>query len=240
MTRALVTLALICSALFPARAQSPESQRCAANAEFSPVLVSNPKAEVTFACRDATSLELIQSTGRQTRIAIGIVLGADDTVLSRTKRRYRLFNTDAESALNVAVAGTGYTVAKSDYEFLLTAGDLTSRQMQVLTRKFAGFQGGSNMTMVALGSELTMMVQSDLHHLTGFVGSIAGSTNDEEFSLGALGPSNIQGIADRIVSLGSKGIWTLRIDAFQRTNGWNDWVRTEPYQHFSNLPSADE
>ena len=239
MERALVLTAFVCIAIFPAMAQDSASGRCLSSSEFDPVLVSNPEAEVTFTCREATSLELIEATGRQTRIEIGIVLGADNTVLSKTKRSYVLFKTDAESALQLAVAGTGYTVAKSQYGFLLTAGDLTPRQEQVLTHNFDGFLGARN-SMVVLGSNLTMLMESELHPVTGFLGSIAGSTNDEQLTLGPQGPSTIQELADRIDSLGSKGIWTLNLDAMQRTQDWSDWIRIEPYQHYSNRPILDE
>jgi hypothetical protein len=240
MTRCAIPLVLICTALFSAWAQNQGLQRCSASAQFEPALVSNPEAKVTFACRNATALELIESTGRQSRKPIGIVLGEDPDLLSKTKRSYRLLGVDAMSALLEAVAGTSYTVGKSDVGFLLIAGDLTSRQRQVLTHKFADFPGGSNATMSELENSLTMWIEGEFDHPTSFVASILGSTNDETLTLGALPPSTAQQIADRIVSLGSKGLWILTIDPFQRTSGWTDEIKIEPYQHYSNLPTADD
>src|SRR5271170_523051 len=114
MARCSIPLVLISSALFSALAQNQGSQGCSARAQFEPALVSNPESKVTFACRNATALELIESTGRQSRKPIGIVPGEDPALLSKTKRGYRLFEVDAMSALLEAVAGTGYTVGKSD------------------------------------------------------------------------------------------------------------------------------
>jgi hypothetical protein len=128
------------------KAQDPRD--CLASAQFEAALVNNAGSEVTFGCRDATSLELIESVGRQTRIPIGIVLGKDPDLLSKTKQSYRLFDVDAKSALLEAVTGTGYTVSESDDGFVLTAGDLTSRQSQVLRQKLVDFRAGSNVTMV--------------------------------------------------------------------------------------------
>jgi len=46
-------------------------------------------------------------------------------------------------------------------------------------------------------------------------------------------------IANRIVSLGSKGMWILTMDAFERDGERTDDVEIKPYQHYSNLPYTD-
>ena len=239
MTRACIALILI-SAFLSARAESARSQGCSMGPRFEPVLVSNPGEKVTFACRDATALELIESTGRQTRVPIGIVFGQDPTVLSKTKRSYRLFDVDVMSALLEAVAGTGYKVGRSERGFLLIAADLNARQRQILTHKFADFPGASNATMPELANSLTMWIEGEFDHPTVFMSSILGSTNDEQLTLRALPPSTAQQIADKIVSLGSRGMWILTMDAVQRTSGWTDGIKIEPYQHYSNLPTTDD
>ncbi len=55
----------------------------------------------------------------------------------------------------------------------------------------------------------------------------------------AMPPSTTEEIANRIVSLGSKGMWILTMDGFDRTGEWTDGVEIEPYQHNSNLPNPD-
>ena len=239
MMRASVLLVFSCSAFFSGWAQPPGSGGCLASAQFEPALPNNPKTEVTFACRDATALELIESIGRQTRIPIGIVLGEDDARLSKTRRDYRLLGVDAKSALAQAVVGTGYSVSESDAGFLLTAGDLTSRQREVLIQELVDFRAGSEAPMVELGSQLTMWLQAAIGHPAGFAGSILYSTNDERFTLQKLPPLTVQQIADGIVSLGSKGMWILTTDPVQRTSEWTDGVKIEPYQHYSTQPVLD-
>ncbi len=239
MKRASIPLVLVCSALFSAAAQSLESQGCSVFPQFEPVLVSNPNAEVTLACRDATAFELIESIGRQTRIPIGIVLGENPDLLAKTKHTSRLFHVDAKSALLEAVTGTGYIVGESQAGFLLTAGDLTSRQSEVLSKQLLDFRANPNTSMVELGSQLNMWFQSAVDPPQGFGGSILGSTNDERFTLQALPPLTVQQIADEIVSLGSKGIWVLTTDPVQQGTEWTDEVKIEPYQHYSNLPTTD-
>ena len=127
MTRAFVPLVLVCSALFSVWAQPPESQGCSVGPQFEPALGSNLKAEVTFGMSRCDRAELIESIGRQTRIPIGVVLGKDPDLLSKTRRTYRVFDLSMKSALLEAVTGTGYTVSESDAGFLLTAGVLLGK-----------------------------------------------------------------------------------------------------------------
>ena len=237
--RTSVQLVFICFAFLSGWAQNPGSEGCLARAQLEPALVSNPKTEVTFACEDATALELIESIGRQTRIPIGIVLGEDDARLSKTRRNYQLFRVDAKSALTEAVVGTGYSVSESDAGFLLTAGDLTSRQREVLRQELVDFRAGPDTPMVQLGTQLSMWLQAAIDPSRGFAASIGGSTNDERFTLQTLPPLTVQQIADGIVSLGSKGMWILTTDPFQRTSEWTDQIQIEPYQHYSNQPVLD-
>jgi hypothetical protein len=189
-------------------------------------------------CDHATALQLIEATGRQTREPIGIVLGQDPTLLSKTRQTYNLEQVDTRSALLEAIAGTGYSLRASNGVFALIAGDLTSRQQQVLDHEYPDFRSDPHQTMVQLGVQLTMWM-SEIDGASGFAVSILGATNDERFTLGTMATSITEEIADRIVSLGSKGMWILTMDTFDRTGEWTDGVEIEPYQHYSNLPIAD-
>jgi hypothetical protein len=236
MKRSLIFFVLACTACLISWAQAPESQSCVASALFKPVLVNNPDALVTFACRGASPLHAIESIGRQSRKPIGVLLGEDPTVLTKVKRSFSLTQVDAKSALMAAVEGTGYTVSETEAGFLLTAGDLTPRQRDVVARNLPGLFPVVDATMVDLGVQLSMLLETDLDHPTGFLASILSSTDDEKFSLDAIPPSTVVEIANRIVALGTGGIWILTTDAVQRTDAWTDRLTIEPYQHYSNLP----
>jgi hypothetical protein len=93
--------------------------------------------------------------------------------------------------------------------------------------------------MVELGVQLTMWMLTEIDGVTGFAGSILGATNDERFTFGAMAPSTTEEIANRIVSLGSKGMWILTMNPFDRTGERTDGVEIKPYQHYSNLPNTD-
>jgi hypothetical protein len=234
----LIIFALGCNSIH-GNGQTEKAQGCSVQSEFAPVLVSNPNSVVTFKCDRATALQLIEATGRQTRGPIGIVLGEDPTLLSKTRRTYNLEQVDTRSALLEAIAGTGYSLKASNGVFVLIAGDLTSRQQQVLDHEYPDFKSEPHQTMVELGVQLTMWMLTEIDGVTGFAGSILGATNDERFTFGAMAPSTTEEIANRIVSLGSKGMWILTMNPFDRTGERTDGVEIKPYQHYSNLPNTD-
>jgi hypothetical protein len=234
----LIIFALGCNSIY-GHGQTEKAQGCSVQSEFAPVLVNNPNSVVTFKCDHATALQLIEATGRQTREPIGIVLGQDQTLLSKTRRTYNLEQLDGRSALLEAIAGTGYSLKTSNGVSVLIAGDLTSRQQRVLDHEYADFRSDPHQTMVGLGVQLTMWMRTEIDGASGFAGSILGATNDERFTFGAMATSTTEEIANRIVSLGSKGMWVLTTDAFDRTGKWTDGVGIEPYQHYSNSPNTD-
>jgi hypothetical protein len=239
MWRTSLVIFLIGCSFMRASGQTEKSQDCSAGSEFDPFLISNPNSKVTFECGHATALQLIEATGRQTRNPLGVILGEDPTLLSKTQRTYHLDKVDTKSALLEAIAGTGYSLKEEDNVFVLVAGDLTSRQRQLLSHECSEFRSGSGETMVKLGAELTMWIRLEIDHENGFGGSILSSTNDERFTLGTMPAATIEELANRIVSLGSKGMWVLTMDAFERDDERTDGVEIQPYQHFSNLPNTD-
>jgi hypothetical protein len=239
MLRLLLIFFLIGAHAVHGIGQPEQSQGRHSGIEVTPVIGSNLNAVVTFKSDHATPLQLIQATGRQTRVPIGVVLGRDPTLLSKAPHSYNLENVDAKSALLEAIAGTGYSLNESNNVFLLIAGDLNPRQRMVLDHVYQDFKAGPDRTMVMLGAQLTMWMQAELDHVPGFGGSILYSPDDERFTLGDIRLATTEELANRIVSLGSRGMWTLTTDAFQRDGEWTDSVKMEPYQHYSNKPNID-
>jgi hypothetical protein len=85
--------------------------------------------------------------------------------------------------------------------FVVVAGDLTSRQQQILDHEYPDFKPGPHQTMVELGVQLPMWMRTEIDGEAGFGGSILGATNDERFKFEAMPPSTTEEIADRIVFL---------------------------------------
>jgi hypothetical protein len=239
MLRLLLIFFLIGAHAVHGIGQAEQSQGSSSGIEVAPAIGINTNAVVTFRRDHATPLQLIQATGRQTRVPIGVVLGKDPTLLSEAPRSYNLENVDAKSSLLEAIAGTGYSLNESNNVLVLIAGDLNPRQRMVLDHVYEDFKAGPDRTMVMLGGQLTMWMQAELDHVPGFGGSILYSPDDERFTLGDIRLATTEELANRIVSLGSKGMWTLTADAFQRDGEWTDSVKIEPYQHYSNRPNTD-
>jgi len=239
MRRIATIIALAgCSAICVS-AQSDPAQGCAARGEFAPALASNPGSMVTFKCDRATPLDVVRSVGRQTRIPIGIVLGEDPRALSKSSRAFDLENVDAKLALLTAIQGTGYSLKEENHVMVLVAGDLTLRQTSLLAYSFSGFNPEPDQTMVGLGVYLTELMRAAADPRRGFGASISVSSNEERFTLEGTPAASTEEIADRIASLGSKGMWIFGADASATSRASTDEVVIEPYQHYSNSANAD-
>lgn len=237
MWRNIGTLLLGCS-LTIVHAQSRELNGCSTQMEYEPVLVANPGLRVTFKCQ-ASSLDLIQAVGRQTRIPIGVVLGRDPGVLTKKQHSYNFENVAAEVALREAAHDADYTLSQEGQVWVLIANDVTSRQSRLLSLRYQDFKEASPGSMVFIGAMLTMWMQHAAHpEIQSFMGSIGGSTNDEKLTLKVPPSSSTEEIANAIVSLGSKGIWILRAAPDDPNDAANDQVEIEPYQHYSNRPNV--
>jgi hypothetical protein len=228
----LVSLSCVCL-----RAQNTQSDGCKTTAEFAPLIVSNPLATITFKCRHATALDLIRATGRQTRIPIGLVLGLDSSMLEKPQHSYHLEGVTAQNALAEAIRDTGYSLREEDGVLVLIAGDLAPRQANFLYLYYVNFQPSGTMAEVA--AYLTGWMWAATRPISGWGGSIAGSTNDERFTLEKMPSATTEEIANKIVSQGSKGMWILRTAPNDTHNPSDDQVEIEPYQHYSNRPNVE-
>ncbi len=236
MWRVAAALVLAGCGVISLNAQTSQTRGCLAREEYAPVLVSNPGSKVTFRCDRASPLDLIRSVGRQSRRPIGVVLGRDPSRLSRPSHSYDVENVDARVALRKAIEGTGYTLKEENHVLVLTAGDLSPRQKDLLFHRYADFVPGKNQTMFELGFFLSISMRQAVDPKPGYAANILSSLNDERFTLEATFPATTEGIANRIVSLGSKGMWIFRVDPTAPPANWTDEVSVEPYQHYSNRP----
>ncbi|HEX5233877.1 MAG TPA: hypothetical protein VFW25_00960 [Silvibacterium sp.] len=204
--------------------------------EFAPLLVNNAGSTVTFKCAHATPLDLIRATGQQTRFPIGVVLGEDLDALSKPVRSYDLENVNARDALLEAIQGTTFSLREENHVAILFGGDITRRQQQLLMHRYAYFNPSQGATTVELGAYLNEWMWAAINPAQGSLSSIGGSLNDERFTLTPMKEATTEEIANRIVSLGSKGMWIFRVAAFHPTDASADQIEVESYQHYSNRP----
>jgi hypothetical protein len=231
----LLSIGLAAACWTPLIAQSGPASHCLPPMEFEPALAEHPQKSVTFNCEAATPLDLIRAIGFQTRMPIGLVLGDDQEVLSRTKRAYNLHAVRASIALAAAVEGTGYSIVPENGVTILLAPDLSSRRQELLDHTFTGFDPAPNQTMVELAMMLTSWLQAFVDPNLGSGGSILGSLNDERINLRLGRRPSTEEIANEIVTQGSGGMWTLQtgVSLTPPTSTVNFSI--EPYQHYTNI-----
>jgi hypothetical protein len=202
-------------------------------------MVANPLSTVTFQCKGASRLELIRAVGRQTRIPLGVAMGQDASILEKSKRTYNLVNVDAKTALQEAIAGTGYSLNEKNGVIVLMAGDMTSYQRELLTYLLTDFRSEPGSTMVDLNSRLNMWLDAAIDPKTGYGASIGGVTNDERLTIETSAAGTVEDIANGVVSLGSKGMWIFSAEDSASTKPPMTRRAIEPYQHYSNRPSKN-
>jgi hypothetical protein len=233
-------LAIILFLLLPdySLGQGAIAPRCAAQSEFAPKLVGNPNRVVTFRCSQGTPLDLIESTGRQARIPIGLVLDARQEAIFHTKRQFDLREVDAASALREAIRGTDYELKRQGESdvLVIVPVTLTSRQRDLLALRLPDFKASSGLTIFELGLQLNMWLRDATNPMPGYSLSHMSSTNEEPVIFAEVPSATAEEIANRIVQLGSKGMWVLRLNAGEANGRPIDTVEIEPYQHYSNRP----
>jgi hypothetical protein len=171
----------------------PEQQVPAAKASsIAPTL----HPTVTYTKPESTPFELVTAVAQQTHVPIGIVLGQNPDTLHQP-RSYDLRDVDARTALLEAIRGTGYSLKEESGVLEIYAGDLTSRQRDLLTHRYENFASNPSSTMFALGVDLTMWMRAVIDPDQGFAASILSSTSDETFNLGVIPSATTEEIADR-------------------------------------------
>ncbi|MBB5338442.1 hypothetical protein [Tunturiibacter gelidoferens] len=235
MLSQLVATALFLLGSGCSQGQSAIASKCAPQPEFAPKLVDNPNRVVTFRCQ-GTALDLIESAGRQARIPIGLVLDARQEIIFHTKRQFDLIGADAASALREAIRETGYELKQEGDVLVIVPVTLTDRQRNLLALRLTNFKTLPGSTMFDLGLHLNMWLRDATNPMTGYNLSHPSSNNEEQFTFAEIPSATTQEIANRIVQLGSKGMWVLRLNAGEADGRQIDTLEIEPYQHHSNRP----
>lgn len=209
---------------------------CEAQTEFEPKLIENPNRLVTFECNACSATELVESTGRQTRLPIGLVLRSRQKSAFDAKRSFHLVGVEAKSALLTATQGIGYGLIQNGNVLLIVPDDLDREEQKLLEVPLVNFKTAPNSTMLELGLALNMWMLDAIDPQPGYNLSHLGSMNDERFTVANVPSATTEEIANCIVQLGSGGIWILRMNAAKATGIPIVTLDVQPYQHYSNKP----
>jgi hypothetical protein len=63
--------------------------------------------------------------------------------------------------------------------------------------------------------------------------------NDEVLTIAPIASPTVEELADRIVSMGSKGMWMLRLGSDDPSPPGDDAIEIDPYQHYPNCINSD-
>ena len=205
------------------------SMSCAAQ-QPSPRL--EPQETVAFDSRDASVLDLIKAITQQTCAPIGIIPGRTPEALSSSHHSFHLENVPVREALNEAVRDTVYRVVSKDDVFMLIAEDATAQQLDLLGHRFDQFGGQCGVQLPMLAANLSSWMGTVVEPVSGYAGSILGSLSDERLTLSEMHDASVEEIANRIVTLGSKGMWRADIPAEGHLNFGSVGIRFTSYQHY--------
>lgn len=184
---------------------------------------------VTFGSAEASPLNVIAAVGLQTHTPIGIVFGQHQQTLCDKKHGFSIKDQLPKDALVRAVAGTGYSVRERSGVFVIAAPDIPNWQRKLLKHRYRVFKAEEEMTMAELGAQLTGWMWVAVDHAKGYGASIMGSLSAEQLKLGVMKFASTEEIANRIVSLGSKGIWLLKADKSNASSAMQESITTYSY-----------
>jgi len=165
---------------------------------------------VTFVARDATALHAILQMAQQTRQPLGIIFGENPQRLCEIHHAFQIRTGQIRDALDQAILDTGYSIRDEDDILILQPPDLISWQQTLLDYHYESFSQEEPVPMSYLAAQLTGWMWAAADPAQGYGGSILHSLDDEKVHLGTINGESTEQIANRIVNLGSKGVWMLK------------------------------
>jgi len=166
--------------------------------------------QVTFATKDATPLRAVLEIGLQSRQPTGIIFGENPQKLCETHSAFDIHTEQVRDALDKATVDTGYFIRDEDGVLVLVPPDLMAWQQTSLDYRYESFPQEEPVPMSSLAARLTGWMWAAANPMQGYGGSIPGSLDDEKIQLGTIRDESTEQIANRIVKLGSKGVWMLK------------------------------
>lgn len=184
---------------------------------------SDPQpGQVTFRA-EARALDAIIAIGLATHAPIGLLPGQDTTALCKTRYRFNLTDMDATTALLTVAQQMQYSWYEEDGVMILRAPDLTPRQTELIERRIPEFPAQERQVTALLSANLGIALWVIDHPNQGYGGSIGHGTNDVRLSLPQLKDVTALQVANRVVTMGSGGIWMsgIRPQATDDINGYD-------------------
>jgi hypothetical protein len=161
----------------------------------------------TYQGGESTPLRAILGIALADRIPLGIVFGPRQ-LLCGEQRDYNFKGLSPQEALLQTVHGTGYRLDTEDGILNLFAPDLTEHEGKVLSYQFRSFPNITD-NMAFFGATLSGWISVSIDGGQGYGVSLMGSGNEEKLALPQQTDKTAIQIANAVVQMGSRGIWTL-------------------------------
>jgi hypothetical protein len=173
---------------------------------------------VSISVNSSVLLALIK-LGSDTHTPLGVVLEeGKPEKLCEEHRQITVQDRPMADFLDALLTRSNYIWSADGGVIVIQPAHLSDDVSRVLNMKFDRF-GGMQTTMQGLGINLTGWIHARLHpEASGFAADILSSPDAEQFSQLEIRNASVEQILNHIVSLGSKGIWILRLrQNFERT-----------------------
>ncbi len=164
---------------------------------------------------DTTILLALSKFGSETRIPIGIVLETNKPhQLCEENRQVTIRDRPLSEFLDALLARSDYAWSAEDSVIVVHPAHVADQLNRVLSIKFDRFGGGGiPTTMQGLGIILNTWVYSQLHpEAKGYGGDILSSLDADQFPHFEVRDASVEQILNKIISLGSKGMWLFQLD----------------------------
>jgi hypothetical protein len=155
----------------------------------------------------STPLEVVLRISVENRLPLGIVFGTQP-LLCAERATVNISAANFSDALSQAVAGTGYKVTIENNVYKLTGPDTTSHDTKLLDYRFERFSA-TDTTMSHAGALLSGYIKTVAEGARAFAVDTLESASPEVINV-KMQSATTEEIANRIVSLGDKGIWAFR------------------------------
>ena len=151
--------------------------------------------------------------GNDRRIPIGIVLEKGNPhQLCEENRQVSIRDRPISKLVNELLARSNYVWSVNNGVIVIRPAHVTDEVNRVLSIKFDSFGGGQT-TMQGLGILLSTWVNWRLHpEAKGYLGDILSSPDADQFPHFEVRDATVEQTLNKIVSLGSKGMWLFELD----------------------------
>lgn len=194
-----ITLAIFVFALSSLRAQD--------------VLSMDLQKQTISTSVDTSIMRALTNLGNDRRIPIGIVLETGNPhQLCEDNRQVTIRDRPISDFIDELLAHSNYAWSVNNGVIVIRPAHVTDQLNRVLSIKFDRF-GGIQTTMQGLGIVLNTWVYSRLHpEAKGYGGDILSSLDADQFPHFEVRDASVEQILNKIVSLGSKGMWLFQLD----------------------------